>query len=787
MIRNIIVTALRNLYQGRLYSLINIFGLALGLSCSLWIFLGIRQAMSYDRFHEDKDHIFVLQTTMDLGTGTYRTDRSGGAVGPALTDNFPSISGFTRHSGSMEMVFTKYRGDGDTGNWSDREQFTEKNVVAADSNFLEFFTFPVLLGNPAMALDDPASLVMTNTSAEKYFGDANPVGRTININGDYNVRVTAVVEDPPVNSTIQFDFLIPFSLLDEMGSYYEDYNGNPYFTFLYLDDPEAASGLDTAITSYLDGYQNQNFSADQNLLSLVSYHRKGESKDGVAVTIMSLLAVLILVIACINFMNLSTARYLNRTKEVGMRKVLGARRSQLIAQFIGETMIVTLFAVFLSAVAMELTLPLFNRIFDMQISYRYGDPVVLAGLLGIFLVTSLLAGSYPAFFLSSFRPVSVLNMSIANVHKGLGIRKILVIVQFLFAVLFIIASVVNYRQVQLMNNGQQGADDDKIVYFPVRGALKQDFHAFRQELMNDPGIARVSTADNLPRYLERGEVNWGLEAGDHNDIAMICPAGFDFDRTFSLEMEEGRFYSLDHPSDSTGTIVINRAVAKALGLNDPVGKKFYIGDDAYTIIGVMKNYNFSPLTLAGDKAIFPFRKTGNLAFVRINGPDRDAVSKSIEKVYRNYSPDYPFDVHYLDDFENPLAKEAGKVIRVIFFLTFFGMFISYLGLFGLSVYSTEQRTKEIGIRKSLGSSSVRVLGMIVIDFLKLILVSLLIAIPVSVLLMRMLLKIFSDRAPMGAGMFLAISTAVILLAVLTVGYQAYKTSARNPADSLRYE
>jgi len=787
MIFNNIKIALRNLYHSKFFSLINILGLSLGLTCSLLILTVVRQELSFDHFHEDRDHIFVMQTKMELGTGSYTTDRCGAAVGPSLAESFPVISSFVRHSEPSEMLLTWYPEDTIQASNSERKNFIEQGVVAVDSNFLTFFSFPAIMGDITHSLDDPYSIVLTREMAEKYFGDENPLNQFIRINGKYDVQVTAVLEDPPLNSTIRFDFLINFRLLDVLGEYNENFDGNPYFTFFYLDVPEAVAGLDTAVSRHLDEYQSESVQADQKFISLNQYHKKGETKGQLVVMILSLLAAIILLIACINFMNLSTARYLNRTREVGIRKVVGASRSQLIRQFIGETMIITFLAINLSILALDFALPEFNRLFELEVKFELKDPVIIAGLIGIFLVTSLVSGSYPAFFLSSFNAVSVLQKVSRKTRKGMGIRKTLVILQFVFTTLFIITTIVNFKQVKLLNESMEDVDSQNIIYFPVRGELFDNYSLFKQEVQMHPGVESVTTSAYVPKYVDRGEFEWGLTEEMSNDLAMVCPAGYDFPNTFNLELDEGRFYSMDNPSDSISSIVINRAVADALELEDPIGRTFHFLGDQYTIIGIMKNYNFSPLSLAGDKALFPFREVGGLSFIRTTGGDRTAVRDHIESVHEKYNPDFPFDHYYLDEYEDPISNAVGILIKIILVFTSFGIFISYLGLFGLSVYSTEQRTKEIGIRKVAGASSMRVLRLVVYDFTKLILISLLISLPISILLMRVLLQAFAEKVQMGPGLFLITSFIIITIAILTVSYQSLKLSRSNPAKSLQYE
>ncbi len=527
--------------------------------------------------------------------------------------------------------------------------------------------------------------------------------------------------------------------------------------------------------------------ADQKLLSLKDYRNSGENRGKIFNMILILLGVIILSIACINFMNLSTARYLDRTREVGIRKVVGARRGQLIRQFLGETMIITFLAMNLSILIVDSIIPAFNRHFELQVVFQLSDPLILMGLLAIFLITSLVAGSYPAFFLSSFNAANIFHKAGGGKMKGKGIRRVLVVVQFLFAILFIITSLVNYQQFKLLNESLAGFDTSNIIYFQSRGELNEKFASVKQEILQNPGVVSVTSAAYIPKYVETGELNWGLTSKENNDIAAKYPVSYDFDETFGMEMSAGRFYSADMPGDSNNAIVINRAVAEALELEDPVGQTFYLEEESYTIIGVLENYSFNPLSLMGDKVILPFRYENNWVFVKTSGLKQEEIIDYIRDVHEKYNPDYPFEHLYLDEFTDPITAGLGLFNKIVYFFTFFGIFISCLGLLGLSTYATQQRTKEIGIRKAVGASSSRILRLLTLDFLKLILISLVISIPISILLMRMILQLFVERVSMGPGLFLFTAVIVIVIAVITVSFQALRTAGDNPANSLRYE
>ena len=793
MIRNIIVIATRILVRNKIFSLINILGLSIGLACALLIMTIVKHQMTYDRFHQQSDHIFCLQQKMELGTGSYTTDRTGGAVGPALVETFPEFSSFVRISPPREMLISYIPSDtiipSDTGTLDPpgRKIFIENAVLAVDSNFFDLFSFQSVSGNLSTALLDPYAVVLTRETAEKYFGDEEALDKSFTINTEHIFTVKAVVENLPTNSSLQFDLLINFSFLLRTDAASEEFDGNPYTTFLYMDDPSTALGMDQKISEYLNDYQDDAVEAEQQLLALKDFRSRGESRGHLFNLVVTLLGIIILAIACINFMNLSTARYLDRTREVGVRKVLGAGRGQLIRQFLGETMIITFLALNLSILLVDLSLPLFNQYFEIEVEFQLGDPVIIGGLIIIFLITSLVAGSYPAFFLSSFNAVSVFSKVGGGKMKGKGIRKVLVVLQFLFAILFIITSLVNYQQFKLLDESLSGFDTSNTIYFQSRGELNEKFASVKQEILQNPGVISVTSAAEIPKYVEHGELQYGLTAEENNAISAICRVSYDFAETFGMEMISGRFYSEETPSDSSSAIVINQALAEALELEDPIGETFYLQEDPYTIIGVIGNYALNPLSLMGDKVIHPFSYANYWVFVRTAGPVSEQIIDYIAKVHDKYNPEYPFESLYMEDFIDPITEGLGKVNKIVYFFTFFGILISCLGLLGLSTYSTQQRTKEIGIRKAMGASSTRILRLFTLDFLKLILVSLLISIPVSILLMRALLQLFVERISMGPGLFLFTAAIVIVIAIITVSFQALRAAGGNPANSLRYE
>ena len=787
MISNIIKLTFRIIGRNKIYSGINLLGLIIGLSCSLLIFMWVWNEIKFDKFHEKLDHIYIMQQTMNLGDSEYTTDRCGALCAPALAENFPDITMAVRTGQPGEMLLAwnpELVREKDLS--TEEKKFIEEQVLAVDSLFLELFTFKLLQGNPETVLDEPYSIVLSKEMAEKYFGQVDPMDQVIRINEEYEFKVTGIVEDVPDNSSIQFEFLIPFSFLKELGFFMDQYEGNPFGNSLYIENPDNYKMISSQLPEFFTGRYDSDVESVQKLLPFSRQHLFGETRTFWAVLLFSILSFLILIIACINFMNLSTARYIGRTIEVGIRKVSGATRWQLIKQFMGETLILVFIALNIALLLIDLYLSEFNRIFESNLKMNLADPWLIACLLGIMFVTGVIAGSYPALFLSSFKPVQVLRKQFLSGKKGGGLRRILVIVQFTFSIIFIIVTVFIFLQFGHMRSANLGFSRENIIYFPLRGDLCDTYYEAKNELLSHPGILYVSTASHIPTFVDRGELEWGTEPEQPNELARIIEAGYDFDKTFDIKLVEGRYYSEDYATDSTSAMIVNESVVHALGYESAIGQDFYLFDDKYIIIGVVEDFVSFPVKLGGDKLFIQFGNTEQFMFIKTAG-DKAEILNYIEQVHEKFNPHYPFVYFNIEDYQDPVSENIQPTGMIILYFSIFGIFISCLGLFGLSIFSAEQRIKEVGIRKAMGSSSQKIMFHISKDFLKLIIISFLIGIPLARLLVGLVLRQMSDRVTISAWVFILAATMILVVSVLTISYQAIRSANRNPADSLRYE
>ncbi len=561
MIKHFFVLAFRNALKYKAFTLITIFGLSLGIASALFMLVEVNIMLNFDKFHSKKDRIYEVQQTVYLQSGAYTADRVGGAYAQALLEGFPEIEKTTRLGNVGEQLISIPQSN------KDPIHFVEEHIWAADSDFFNIFSFKILKGSPDALLNNKHSIVLTRDIAEKYFGtgwDLNDsiIGSSIQINNRFELWVTGIVENTPADSHIHFEILIPLPLMPEFGRGIESFGGTNFNTFLLLRENATYNHIDETITSFILTQNEAEIKTEQFLVPLEDIHLHGEEGNMIAIYVFGGIGILILAIACINYINLATARALNRAKEVGVSKVQGATKTQLVCQYLGEAFLYTIISTQLAIIFIELSLPAFNMMTETPIEINYFDPTLLSKVIGLVLITSLLAGSYPAFVLSSMTPAGILGKMRMKSSGGSILRKILVVVQFTFTTFFIVSTIVLIRQFDYLANSDPGYDNKDIIYIPLRGNQGEDFSSLKNELLEHNGIKNVTTGSDLPGYVQYGDINWGREEEDNNMIARILSGGYDLTKTFSLEMKLGHFYSRDIPSDTTDGIVVNEKVVE---------------------------------------------------------------------------------------------------------------------------------------------------------------------------------------------------------------------------------
>ncbi len=761
------------------------------------IFLWVQYELSYDRYHEKADQICQVFQTYLLEKGTHTSEGTPGPLARGLQKKFPEIINTSR-MGKIGEVLLKFIPLGEDNNV---KPFLETEGMYADPSIFEIFSFPFIKGNPKTALGEPHSIFLTKTIAEKIFGNEEPLGRVIRIRNRFDLVVTGVIKDIPFNSHRRFQFLLPFIIQREMGENIESYGNNSFFTYVMLPRDTPYQEVSRKISHYLDDVVE--YKAELSLMPFVKVHL--EEHDGIGyglLTIFSFLAFIIIITACINFMNLSTARSVHRAKEVGIRKVIGASRIQLVKQFIGEAILLTVISFFIAIVLIECFLPAFSLLTGKHVTTNYIDIQFIFGSLGIILFTGIVAGTYPAFFLSSFQPVKVLKESLKGGEKGGRLRKVLVVVQFSFAIFFIVGSTVLIMQMNHIKRGDLGFKRENIIYIPVKGDIWNKYESIKNELLHNPNVTQVTTSSHMPFLINDGELDWGTRENDRSIIVWHTKVGYDYIKLFNMEMIQGRFFSKEFPTDGTQSVVVNDKAIKTLEFESPIGKRLWFLGKYYTIIGVVKDFHSFPLALGGSEAlVMRLNPVNKFMFVKIRVKNPDPIKsgqddsgrvisntvRDLGGIFNKYNLDYPFEFNFLDEYIDKEGKAFLTVIQIITSLTILSIFISCLGLFGLSSFMTEQRTKEIGIRKVLGASVKKIIQLLSKEYFKLLVIANLIACPIAYLALNKMLQFLTSRISLSIWIFLATSMFVCVLALLTVGFQALRAATKNPVESMRYE
>jgi len=793
MFKNYLKIALRNLKRHKGYSFINIAGLAIGMACCILILLWVQDELSYDRFHENGKDIYRI---MSYGT-RYMIEGIDGTpapLAPAVKEEVPGIVNYARFSDIPKLVF-KY-GD---------KVFYETRGLIADPSIFEIFTFPFAQGDPKTALSEPLDIVITETMAKKYFGNENPVGKTMEIEGRL-AAVTGVIQDIPHNSHIQFDFLSSYEFIQELTNYGMSWGSFNFVTYLQLEANRDIQEIGKNITAVAaknncpqvkDGveFRLQPLSAIHldNRAAFRNYSNVGDRKY---VYVFSIIAFFILFIACVNFMNLSTARSTTRAKEVGMRKTVGASRRQLIMQFFGESLFLNSMACVFSLILVSVLLPAFNQVTGKQLKLDLIDVQLVLGLIIIVLLTAVTAGSYPAIYLSSFRPVKVLKGVFKSEGKGQTFRRILVVTQFTLSIALLIGTSVAYNQLRFLRYSKLGFNKENIVYVPIKENIGKRYDAFKAELLNDSNIQFVAAQYYL--FAEEGAFrstgyNWeGRKEGQEVDIILNL-VDYDFIPMLDLELVEGKNFAKEYSTDATQAYILNEEAIKAMGIQDPVGKQFSYGKRKGTIIGVLKNAHFRSLHVEIEPHVFFFLNDVSEAtqygvvLIKINGNKTEEALAKIQGVWENINPISPFEFHFLDQKYDSLYRKEKKIGTILNAFTLFAIVISCLGLFGLASFLTERRTSEIGIRKVLGASESGIVFLLSKQFTKWVLIANLFAWPAAYFVMNEWLKSFAYRINIGVWTFVLSGLLAVGIALGTVSYQALKAARANPIDSLRYE
>jgi len=789
MLKNLIKTALRHMMKHPGYSFLNVLGLTLGITSALFLLIYVSDEVSYDRYHEKADRIYRVSSKITETDDQFTWIVAQIPFGPQVAQDYPEVEAYVRFI-NMPRALYKYE---------DRE-FNEENFFYADTALFDIFTYKVIKGDARSALLQPNKIVLTETVAARYFGEADPVGKTLTA-GDRAFEVTGVIEDVPFNSHFRFEALASRSNLPEqIGSW-----GN-FGVFTYLLFPE---GLDVkAFEKKMQGmyaaymepiFGPVNVKIEYILEPIKEIHlystKAGEPEPTGSITyvyIFAIVAIFLVLIAAMNYMNLATARSASRAREVGLRKVVGSHRSLLVMQFLSESILFTVIALVISIVLLMALLPKFNLLagksFDLNVLY---SPVVVVGIVAVIILVGIIGGSYPAFFLSRFSPVTVLKGEITQGSAGSLFRKILVVIQFTVSVIMIVCTLVVFRQLNHLKTMDQGFDQENVLSLDLNGPMARKYPVLKQALLENPNVLYVSSTssrvgEGSGKLLFNVETDQGMTQRGIN-FAIV---DHDFVEALGIKIVNGREFEADMPSDTLSGVIVNETFVKRMGWSEPIGKKIEAGDEntlRARVVGVMQDYHQTGMYNEIESLLLAYRTINNIVYIKISDENTEQALSHIESSWKEVFPDQPYTYTFLSERFN-MQFEADEKRGLIFTLfTILAIIIACLGLFGLASYTVERRTREIGIRKVFGASERTIMKLVTREFLILSLISIVLAIPVAYYFMSNWLENYVYRTDIGIFLLIIAGLLALVITFATISYKAYQAAVTNPADSIKTE
>jgi len=789
MLKNLLKIAIRHIRKHPVYSILNIIGLTLGISSALFLIIYVSDEISYDRYHENADRIYRVSSKITETDDEFTWNVAQIPMGPQVVQDYPEVQSYVRF---INMPRSLYK-------YEDKE-YIEEDFYYADSTLFDIFTYKVLKGEVRQAVKDPGKIALTETAAARYFGTADPIGKTLSA-GTSTFEVTGVIEDVPTNSHFRFDAVAARNNLPKQLGTWGNFG---VFTYLLFPQNLDVEAFETKIQGMYDAHMKTIFEPlkikiEYILEPITKIHlystNPGEPEPTGSITyviIFGIVALFLILIAAMNYMNLATARSASRAREVGLRKVVGSRRGPLVAQFLSESVMLTLISLLISIVLFIILLPKFNLLagksFNLATLY---SPVVIEALLGIILVAGILGGSYPAFFLSRFSPRTVLKGEITQGSAGSLFRKILVVIQFTISVAMIICTLVVFRQLKYLKTMDQGFDQENILTLQLNQGMVRKYPVLKLSLMENDDIKYV-TSTNTQIGEGSGKVIFSMETdqGMAQRGINFAVVDHDFVDALGIKMVTGRDFQLDMPSDTLASVVVNETLANRMGWSDAIGKKVQLGDGAQInarVIGVMKDYHQTGMYNEIESLMLVYRERNNIIYIKLSGNNTEQTMSFIENKWKEVFPDQPFTYTYLSErFNNQFeADEKRGLIFTMF--TILAILIACLGLFGLASYMVEQRTREIGIRKVFGADEGVIVRLISRDFIILVSISIIIAVPVAYYFMSNWLENYVYRTNIGVSILAAAALITVLLTFITISFKAYQASVLNPASSIRTE
>jgi putative ABC transport system permease protein len=801
MFTNYIKTAIRNLWKNKTFSLINIGGLAIGMAVSFLILLYVLNEVTYDRFNENYAHIYRMATKIDAQGRHLEVPSVPAPLGPALVAQFPEVIRAARLQGRGKGIIS----------YEDK-LFEESRIYHADPDLFRVFTIPAVRGNPETWLEAPFSMVVTEEIAQKYFGEEDPIGQTIKMDNRHTYTITGIVQKMPENSHFKFSMIGSLSTLGKLQHDFNLWMGFNYNTYILLDGnpniEEITQKYHNLLMTNLPEQFNQ-LGVDVQIflqaLPRIHLHSHLEAEmeppgNPAFIRILTTIALFILLIACINFMNLSTAQSARRAREVGMRKVLGAHRGKLIAQFLGESLLLSFISLVTAVILIFFLLPVFNQLVSKDLVFNPAqNGIILLGLVGVTLLVGLIAGVYPAFFLSSFVPLEVLKSRFKAGKAHIFFRNGLVSLQYIISITLICSTFVIFYQLHHVKNRDLGFDKEQIVVIPFWGEVFRKHDVFKNEILHLPGVLKAACSSSDPSVVNN-ETMFSFEGiAQKKQVFPFMDIDADYLDTMGMELAAGRNFSQDRPSDKKA-VILNEILVKQLGWDNPLGKIVSMIDVdetgsagpqfievPYTVIGVVRDFHFESLHQKIRGHLMKMAGDVNRISIKLRPGSISETLRSCEKIWRQLEPGYPFEYAFLDESFDRLYRSEQRMGQIFISFTSIAILISCLGLFGLASFTTEQRTKEIGIRKVLGASVANILLLLSREFTKWVLLANIIAWPVAYYAMWKWLQGFAYRIDLEFWIFLLSGIMALFIALLTVVSKSLKAAITNPVNALRYE
>jgi putative ABC transport system permease protein len=796
MLKNLIKTAFRNIFRDKVYSLINVLGLTIGITSSIFLLLYVLDELSFDKYHVNGANIYRVITTITEVDDEFTWVVAQIPFAPTVRDKYPEVEKAVRFIGMGRVLYKK-----------DDLRFYEEEIYAADSAVFEMFSYDFIDGDPSTALHNPNSIVLTRDLAIKYFGTEHAVGESLEA-GEEMYKVTGVLENVPKNSHFTFEGLVSISTLNEQGRT-GNWGNFGVLTYLYAPNLKDPGGFAAKLSEIYDEYcapifkqYGINFTYKLQKITDIHLHSRYEGEanangDIKYVYIFSAVAIFMLIIASINYMNLATARSARRSREVGIRKVIGSHRMQLIAQFIMESLLLSIIAFILSLILVLAILPFFNDLLDKEITMMFlSDPLILSGLITIIFFVGILGGSYPAFYLSSFNPALVLKSKMTARGGNAFLRKGLVILQFSISIVMLICTWLVYDQLQFLRKKDLGFDKEHVIRMSLTtDEMRQKYNTLRARLMELPEVVNAGTANTSPGYgIGKNLINVEDQNGEMVERG-IDMYGIDYDylSTLGFHIIEGRDFSRDHPSDTSTAVIVTEAMAKRMGWESALGKKFsFLGQDGAAsdpllVVGVVKDYHHASLYEIIEPILFLPRENNRILHIKIDGRDVKGALAKVESVWNEVHADKPFEYTFLDqEFQEQYENDErrGQIFTLFAGLT---MAIACLGLLGLASYTAEQRTKEISIRKVVGANVQSLVYLVSKEFVILVVISIVIGLPIAYYFMDQWLQNFAFAMDISWLSFLLVSVIALVITFGTVSYHTIRAALANPVDALKEE